>query len=86
MSPSGQSNASSQRRNVAPPTSMPPTFQAKRKDRRPNAAANKRRDFDPHAFLATIGEGRKSVLFRRKRGIFAQGDTADAVFYFRQAK
>jgi hypothetical protein len=47
----------------------------------PRAAAKKRRDFDPHAFLATIGEGRKSVLFQRKQGIFAQGDTADAVFH-----
>jgi hypothetical protein len=26
-------------------------------------AAKKGRAFDPHAFLATIGEGRKSVLF-----------------------
>jgi CRP-like cAMP-binding protein len=48
--------------------------------------AKKRRDFDPHAFLATIGEGRKSVLFRQKQGIFAQGDTADAVFYIQTGK
>src|ERR1019366_8763443 len=46
----------------------------------------KRREFDPHAFLATIGEGRKSVLFQRKQGIFAQGDTADAVFYIQTGK
>ncbi len=52
----------------------------------PRAAAKKRRDFDPHAFLATIGEGRKSVLFRRKQGIFAQGDTADAVFHIQTGK
>jgi len=86
MSPSDQSNGSSQRRSIAPPTSRPPTFQTKRKVRRPNVAANKRRDFDPHAFLATIGEGRKSVLFRQKQGIFAQGDTADAVFYIQTGK
>jgi CRP-like cAMP-binding protein len=49
-------------------------------------AAKKRRDFDPHAFLATIGEGRKFVLFPRKHGIFAQGDTADAVFYVQTGK
>jgi CRP-like cAMP-binding protein len=49
-------------------------------------AATKRRDFDPHAFLATIGEGRKFVLFPRKHGIFAQGDTADAVFYVQTGK
>jgi CRP-like cAMP-binding protein len=52
----------------------------------PRAAAKKRRDFDPHAFLATIGEGRKSVLFQRKQGIFAQGDTADAVFHIQTGK
>ncbi|HLM79939.1 MAG TPA: cyclic nucleotide-binding domain-containing protein, partial [Terriglobales bacterium] len=52
----------------------------------PRAAAKKGRDFDPHAFLATIGEGRKSVLFQRKQGIFAQGDTADAVFYIQTGK
>jgi len=34
----------------------------------PRAAAKKRRDFDPHAFLATIGEGRKVVLFPKNCG------------------
>jgi CRP/FNR family cyclic AMP-dependent transcriptional regulator len=47
----------------------------------PRPAAKKRRDFDPLAFLATIGEGRKFVLFPKKQIIFAQGDTADAVFH-----
>jgi CRP/FNR family transcriptional regulator, cyclic AMP receptor protein len=50
------------------------------------AAGKKKRDFDPHAFLATIGEGRKFVLFPKKNGIFAQGDTADAVFYVQTGK
>jgi len=48
--------------------------------------ASKKREFDPHAFLATIGAGRKSLLFRRKQKIFAQGDTADAVFYIQTGK
>jgi len=48
--------------------------------------AKKKRDFDPHAFLATIGEGRKSVLFRKKQSIFAQGDLAEAVFYIQTGK
>jgi CRP/FNR family transcriptional regulator, cyclic AMP receptor protein len=52
----------------------------------PRPAAKKRRDFDPHTFLATIGEGRKLLLFRQKHGIFAQGDTADAVFYLQTGK
>jgi len=49
-------------------------------------AAKKRCDFDPHAFLATIGEGRKFVLYPKKQRIFAQGDTADAVFYVQTGK
>jgi len=50
------------------------------------AATKNRRDFDPHAFLATIGAGRKFVLFPRKHEIFAQGDNADAVFYVQTGK
>lgn len=46
----------------------------------------KKRDFDPHAFLATLGEGRKIVPFERKQTIFAQGDAADAVFYIQSGK
>jgi CRP/FNR family transcriptional regulator, cyclic AMP receptor protein len=52
----------------------------------PRAAAKKRRDFDPPAFLATIGVGRKVVLFPKKQGIFTQGDTANAVFYIQTGK
>jgi CRP/FNR family cyclic AMP-dependent transcriptional regulator len=52
----------------------------------PRAAAKKGRDFDPGAFLATIGEGRKFVLFPKKQGIFAQGDAADAVFHIQTGK
>ena len=44
------------------------------------------REFDPRAFLATIGEGRKAMLFQKKQTIFAQGDRADAVFYLQTAK
>jgi CRP/FNR family cyclic AMP-dependent transcriptional regulator len=46
----------------------------------------KKRDFDPKQFLATIGKGRRAVMFPRKRTIFAQGDSADAVFYIQQGK
>jgi CRP/FNR family transcriptional regulator, cyclic AMP receptor protein len=51
-----------------------------------HTAAKKRRDFDPHAFLATIGEGRKIVSFPTKQTIFTQGDAADAIFYIQQGK
>ena len=46
----------------------------------------KKREFDPQAFLATIGEGRKIVPFQKKQTIFAQGDAADAVFYVQSGK
>ena len=41
----------------------------------------KKDNFDSNIFLATIGEGRQSVLFSKKQTIFAQGDPSDAVFY-----
>lgn len=46
----------------------------------------KGREFDPNAFLATIGEGRKSLSLSKKEPIFAQGDAADAVFYIQKGK
>ncbi len=46
----------------------------------------KTRRFDPKTFLATIGEGRKSVNIARKRVVFSQGDVADAVFYIKKGK
>jgi CRP/FNR family cyclic AMP-dependent transcriptional regulator len=46
----------------------------------------KKRDFDPKQFLATIGKGRRAVVFRKKQTIFAQGDPANAVFYIQQGK
>jgi CRP/FNR family cyclic AMP-dependent transcriptional regulator len=49
-------------------------------------AAKKKLDFDPNAFLATIGEGRKIVPFQKKQTIFMQGDAADAVFYIQSGK
>src|SRR5579862_2303621 len=48
--------------------------------------AKNKRDFNPKNFLATIGEGRKVVAFPKKQTIFAQGDTADAVFYIQTGK
>jgi len=86
MSPARQPNDSPGRRKSACQPQIGPTLQTERKAINPSVAAKKRRDFDPHAFLATIGEGRKSVLFQRKQGIFAQGDTADAVFYIQTGK
>jgi CRP/FNR family cyclic AMP-dependent transcriptional regulator len=47
----------------------------------PRQVSKNSREFDVHAFLATIGEGRKAMLFSKKQTIFAQGEAADAVFY-----
>lgn len=48
--------------------------------------AKKNRVFDPHTFLATIGEGRKMLIAPKPQTIFTQGDDADAVFYVQKGK
>jgi cyclic nucleotide-binding protein len=50
------------------------------------AASKKNRGFDPHTFLATIGEGRKMLSVPKKQTIFVQGDEADSVFYIQKGK
>ncbi len=37
-------------------------------------------DFDPKAFLSSVGTGREMVSFCKNQVIFAQGDASDAVF------
>jgi len=49
-------------------------------------ASKKIRAFNPSTFLATIGEGRRSLNVSRKQRVFAQGDAADAVFYIQKGK
>jgi CRP/FNR family cyclic AMP-dependent transcriptional regulator len=61
-------------------------FQRTRNSARPCRAPKNGREFDPHAFLATIGEGRKAMLFPKKETIFTQGDLADAIFYLQTGK
>ena len=86
MSPARQANSSPRKRRIARPTPIDPTPRAKDNAAGPRAQAKKRHLFDPHAFLATIAEGRKLVLFPKKQGIFSQGDIADAVFYVQTGK
>ena len=51
------------------------------------AVTNKKnRGFDPHTFLATIGEGRKMLDIPKRQIIYTQGDEADAVFYVQKGK
>jgi CRP/FNR family cyclic AMP-dependent transcriptional regulator len=52
----------------------------------PIAAAKMKTIFDPNTFLATIGESRQLVPFRKKQVIFAQGAAADAVFYIQKGR
>jgi CRP/FNR family cyclic AMP-dependent transcriptional regulator len=60
--------------------------QRTRNSTRPRLATKNGREFDAQAFLATIGEGRKAMLFPKKQNIFTQGDPADAVFYLQTGK
>ncbi len=50
------------------------------------AAVKKNRAFNPDRFLATIGQGRKSLTVTKRKRIFTQGDAADAVFYIQKGK
>jgi CRP/FNR family transcriptional regulator, cyclic AMP receptor protein len=48
--------------------------------------AKRKLDFNPHAFLSTIGKGRKMVSFQRKDKIFVQGDSRDGLFFVQAGK
>ena len=50
------------------------------------AGAKNKRNFDPNAFLATIGHGRKTLTVPKEQSVFSQGDGADAVFYIQKGK
>jgi CRP/FNR family transcriptional regulator, cyclic AMP receptor protein len=47
----------------------------------PTANKNKKVLFDPKSFLARIGEGRTITTYRKDHTIYAQGDSADAIYY-----
>jgi CRP/FNR family cyclic AMP-dependent transcriptional regulator len=48
--------------------------------------AQKRLDFNPHAFLSTIGKGREMLSFQKKNTIFAQGEPTDGLFFIQKGK
>lgn len=48
--------------------------------------AKHERDFDPRAFLSTIGKGRNMLSFEKKKSIFTQGDTMDGLFFIQTGK
>ena len=49
-------------------------------------ATKRKHVFDPKSFLTSVGEGRKIVLVRIKKTIYAQGAACDAVFYIQKGK
>jgi CRP/FNR family cyclic AMP-dependent transcriptional regulator len=48
--------------------------------------AKRQLDFNPRAFLSTIGKGRNMVCFQKKDKIFAQGDSRDGLFFVQTGK
>ena len=52
----------------------------------PVAASKKRSKFDLKTFLSTIDGGRTIAAAPKERTIFAQGDSADSVFYIQRGK
>src|SRR5450631_3636588 len=52
----------------------------------PVAAVKKRNKFDLKTFLSTIDGGRTISAAPKKQTIFAQGDSADSVFYIQRGK
>ena len=86
MSPARQVNRSPRKERIARQSRSDLTLRPERKANSANAARKKKPDFDPQAFLATIGDGRNFVHFPKKQTIFAQGDASDAVFYIQTGK
>ena len=72
--------------NIARPKPIRRTSAAAQNSTQVRRGPKNGREFDPHAFLSTIGEGRKAILFPKKQPIFVQGDRADAVFYLQTGK
>ena len=42
--------------------------------------------FDPKAFLANVGTGKKVLRIPRERSVFSQGDPADTLLYLQQGR
>jgi len=53
---------------------------------KPLVAAKKISKFDTKTFLSTVDGGRNIVVVPKKQPIFAQGDSADSVFYIQTGK
>jgi CRP/FNR family transcriptional regulator, cyclic AMP receptor protein len=71
---------------IARPTPTNRLSQKMRSSASPRRVPKNSGEFDPETFLATIGGGRKTMLFAKKQSIFTQGDPADAIFYLQAGK
>lgn len=71
---------------IAPRTPVDRISRPARKSASARRPLKNGRHFDPHAFLATIGDGREAVFFPKRENIFTQGDPANAVFYLQTGK
>ena len=49
-------------------------------------SARKRPEFNPLAFLSTIGDGREMLSFQKKETVFTQGDSTDGLFFIQKGK
>jgi CRP/FNR family cyclic AMP-dependent transcriptional regulator len=49
-------------------------------------AKSARKEFDPQAFLAKVGEGKTVLVFHKNETVFSQGDAADAIFYIQKGR
>src|SRR5580698_7019367 len=43
-------------------------------------------DFNPHAFLSTIGKGRQMLSLRKGSTVYGQGDPSDGLFFIQKGK
>ena len=49
-------------------------------------AKTTRKEFDPQAFLAKVGDGKTVSTFHKNETVFSQGDSADTVFYIQKGR
>jgi CRP/FNR family cyclic AMP-dependent transcriptional regulator len=50
------------------------------------ATTKTKSDFNPHAFLSTIGKGRQMLSFRKGSTVYGQGDPSDGLFFIQKGK
>jgi CRP/FNR family cyclic AMP-dependent transcriptional regulator len=49
-------------------------------------APKAKQPFDPHVFLAKVGEGHTLADYKKNQVMFSQGDPSDAIFYIQKGK